>query len=233
MYVHIVVELEVSAAEDAEFPGPEDGIKPVSPSPSTSNCGMPLKKQEEDLEQLSGLNITHCAGQRTPGYRRQLLVAGEQWLNWDTPDDQFRVRFVWNAELMRLPEWIQCGAERLAGEELVIVAPGFSYSWDKKTVKSWVLELARALAGLGHVRHLALATQVPRKDHGRMKVINFNKNLASALALADISVPFRVTYLPAHKFVLDNVCYPEDGVLDRVDLRAVRKYIIRRLGLAD
>ena len=228
MYVLILVVINVDEVEHRRFLE-DSGIECSSPSPNKQFNS--LNKKAEDLVCCSGAPTTHLEVSDGKWRPSHVLFLGEELVNWDVPDKDFRVRFIWNCEAIRLPEWIACGAE-VVPERSVVIALGAHPCWNKKYIKNWVAAVVSAFAKNTAVTSLFMATQIPRSDQYKMQVVNFNKNLAAAVSLADLLSHVSVCYLPVHRFVLSSIDYPHDGILDRVDTMKLRVFVASELGLA-
>ena len=163
---------------------------------------------------------------------RVLVLAGDHWINWDMPDCVCRVRFTCGQELMLFPDWIRSGAESCAFVDTIVVSPGYDFSNSKKFLRTWALDLANAIFMHSDVSRIMFVTQNPRKDSQKMSVIKFNANLAAAVGCVDRSSPLLVEYVAAHKFVLQEIDYPIDGILGAAEMRQVRKFVLCKMGLA-
>ena len=193
-------------------------------------CSKPCADSIPTLGAESGGDSTPCSYLSETRHR---LILGGQCINWPCPDLVLAMKFWDEDRLWSLPEALRDQQIRVQGFDQILVATLPLTKWGKMQVKDWVFRL------VCNVRHHApqavikILTCLPRQDKLKMMYINFNRNLSAAIHAAKAKYGRVVFYVPWHKYVLDELNVPVDGIYDRADLKLLRQELIRRLGLGE
>ena len=209
--------------QEVEFP---DDIKPGS---FPANSRLPSCESAEDTIEESGRSTTHYDRYANKPIVR--LLMGEQGVNWPLPDTVFAVKFVFDNEAMSLPMGIKGGTPDVRNYQFVVVAVAPQHRWSRRYTLQWGIDVARSIWDMNPLAHVWFVTAMPRSDDMRMAYINFNRNLAAVVHNVKRIYKGPVQLLPVHRFALAEFDLPLDGVYRSYQLREVREYYIKTLGL--
>ena len=217
MFDLILVVLELSPWEEAEFPEdePDTPTEPPASGESSSPAHIPV----------AGLRSILMSGYGYPGaVPRDVIVVGEALVNWPRTGSSMEVKYVTDDQVAglarRIARWPQGARVRTLTLAVHLPPPV-----GKRRVRVWLRQVVGAAWLKWPGVQVHVGTYLPVRDprahpEVMLPVVNFNRNLGTAVRLLQQANRDKmVMFVPWHKWMLAaRWLAPEDGVWETTDL---------------